>query len=133
MQRPNPYHTKSMKLIEIVLPTNKAMNARYHQSLLALAFTCELVSTATAVRADDSTTAPAATSTAAAPVAAPAMDSTAADPDGWKFDVTLPLWAPQINGNATVCGRHQDVNVNFSELKDHLDTVLALAAEMHKS
>jgi hypothetical protein len=34
--------------------------------------------------------------------------------DAWQFGVTVPLWAPQINGNVTVQGRQQDVNVNFT-------------------
>jgi hypothetical protein len=57
-------------------------------------------------------------------------DETADAP--WQFAVTVPLWAPQINGNVTVLGHQQDVNVSFSQLKDHLDTSLALAMEAHK-
>lgn len=86
------------------------------QNLLAAALTCALASTVTAARADGTA------NTATAP----------ADADAWKFDVTLPLWAPQINGDATIRGHTANVNVNFSQLKDHLDTVLSLATEAHK-
>ncbi len=96
------------------------------QNLLAAAFTCALASV-TVARADGTTATP--TATTAPAMAAPA---TMADPDAWNFEMTLPLWAPQVNGNATVRGRTADVNVNFSELKSHLDNVLSLAAEAHK-
>ena len=107
------------------------MNTTRTQNLLATAFTCALASVSVA-RADDAAMTP--TTTTNTPAAVPAMSAPAdaMDADGWKFDVTLPLWAPQINGNATVRGRTADVNVNFSQLKSHLDNVLSLAAEAHK-
>ena len=52
--------------------------------------------------------------------------------DKWQFGVTLPLWAPQIDGNATVKGHQQDVHVSFSDLKDHLDASFALNLEARK-
>ncbi len=103
------------------------MKTKYQQNLTATALTFVLAATVTAARADDTVATPASTPTAA-PVTSPGM--TAPDTmneDSWQFGVTVPLWAPQINGNATIRGRQQDVNVNFSELKDHLDTSLALA------
>lgn len=96
---------------------------KHTQNLLAAAFACALASTVTA-RADD-----AAITSTTAPAMAPA---TKPNPDAWDFEMTLPLWAPQVNGNATVRGRTADVNVNFSELKSHLDNVLSLAAEAHQ-
>lgn len=98
------------------------------QNLLAAAFTCALASVNIA-RADDAAATPAPTATPAPAMAAPA---TTADADAWNYEVSLPLWAAQINGNATVGGHTADVNVNFSELRDHLDASLALAAEAHK-
>jgi opacity protein-like surface antigen len=89
----------------------------------AAAFACALASTVT-VRADE-----AATTSTTAPALAPA---TKPNPDAWDFETTLPLWAPQVNGNATVRGRTADVNVNFSQLKDHLDNIFSLATEAHK-
>ena len=52
--------------------------------------------------------------------------------DSWHFGVSVPLWAPQINGNATVRGHQQDVDVSFSQLKDHLDASFALGLDAHK-
>lgn len=52
--------------------------------------------------------------------------------DAWQFGVAVPLWAPQINGNVTVLGHQRDVNVNFSQLKDHLDASLALGMNAQK-
>jgi hypothetical protein len=53
-------------------------------------------------------------------------------PDPWRFGVTIPLWAPQINGNATVKGRQEDVDISFDELKDHLDASFSIALEARK-
>jgi hypothetical protein len=52
--------------------------------------------------------------------------------DEWQFAVTLPLWAPQIDGNVTLAGHQQDLNVSFSDLKDHLDASFSLAANAQK-
>jgi hypothetical protein len=99
------------------------------QNLLAAALTCALASTITTACADDTAATPSSTSTTADPAMAPAAT---ADADAWKFGVTLPLWAPQINGNATAHGRRADVNVNYSELSDHLDASFSLAANAQK-
>ncbi|HTL72120.1 MAG TPA: hypothetical protein VL863_02360 [bacterium] len=102
----------------------------HQQNLLATALTCALAATVTSARADDTVAMPADTSTNTP--AATAEMTPAADPNAWKFGVTLPLWAPQINGSATVKGRHSDVNVNFSELQDHLDASFSLALAAQK-
>jgi hypothetical protein len=52
--------------------------------------------------------------------------------DTWQFGVSVPLWAPQINGDATIRGHQQNVNVSFSELKDHLDASFALGLNANK-
>ena len=92
--------------------------------LIAL-MTCALPLVAT-TRADDS----AATTTLA--TTAPACSACAMGDDPWQFGVTLPLWAPQINGTATARGHQSDVNVNFSQLKDHLDASLSLGLNAQK-
>ena len=91
-------------------------------NLLAAALTCALASTVTVARADD---------TATTAAAMPAMTAPT-DPDAWKFEVALPLWAPGISGNATVFGRQQNVNVSFDTLREHLDTVLGIALAAQK-
>src|SRR5512143_1919002 len=50
----------------------------------------------------------------------------------WQFGVTLPLWAPGIDGNVTLHGMQQDVNVSFDQIKDHLDASFALGLEVRK-
>jgi hypothetical protein len=92
---------------------------------LAVALTCALAAV-TAARAADATAATTTTEPA------PAMTPAAADADGWKFAATLPLWAPQINGNVTIRGQQKDVNVNFNDLRDHLDASLSLAFNAQK-
>jgi hypothetical protein len=52
--------------------------------------------------------------------------------DSWRFGVTVPLWAPQINGNVTIKGHQQNVDVSFDQLKDHLDASFALGLEVRK-
>ena len=52
--------------------------------------------------------------------------------DDWRFGLTAPLWFPQINGDATVRGNQRNVNITYSTLREHLDTVFALALEAHK-
>jgi hypothetical protein len=52
--------------------------------------------------------------------------------DTWRFGVTVPLWAPQINGNVTIKGRQQNVDLSFDQLKDHLDASFALGLEVRK-
>ena len=70
----------------------------------------------------------AAASTAAMNQVAP---MTAPD-DSWKFGVTVPLWAPQINGNATIRGVQENVDVSFSQLRDHLDASFSLGLSAQK-
>lgn len=68
------------------------------------------------------------------PVAAPDIDASSPDAlqpamseDAWQFGLTVPLWAPQVDGNVTLAGRQQNVNVSYNTLKDHLDAVFAVA------
>lgn len=105
---------------------------RDKQNLLATALIGALTSVITTARADDTVATPASTSTAA-PAATAAMDSTGAmNEEPWQFGATIPLWAPQINGNSTVRGVQRDVNISYDTLKDHLDASFALALEAHK-
>lgn len=98
--------------------------------LVAAALTCALASTITAARADDAMSVPTPTSPEVAPPV-PAL-TPAEDPNPWQFGVTVPLWAPAIDGTVTARGRQVDANVSFSELKDHLDASFSLAANVQK-
>jgi hypothetical protein len=49
--------------------------------------------------------------------------------DGWQYGVTVPLWASQISGDVTLRGVKQDVDVSFSDLKDHIDASFSLGFE----
>ncbi len=87
-------------------------------------------------RADDTTTNSTATT---APAVAPAMSSSssadlkpAMDEDAWRFGLAVPLWAPQIDGNVTLAGHQQNVNINFDTLRQHLQAVFSTAVEAHK-
>jgi hypothetical protein len=87
------------------------------------------------VRAADTNNVPATDGPAATPATGsstadsfkPAMDA-----DVWQFGLTIPLWAPQIDGNATVRGHQENVKVNFNTLRQHLDAVFSTAVEAHK-
>ena len=52
--------------------------------------------------------------------------------DPWRFSVTLPVWAPGIDGDLTVRGQTADVDVKFDDLKDSLDAALSLGFEVRK-
>jgi hypothetical protein len=100
-------------------------------SFAAIAFGMVTIS----LQADDVTNAPAADASMTAPASSSAAMDTlkpAMSDDDWRFGLTVPLWAPGIDGNVTVAGRQQNVNVNFGTLKDHLDTVFSTALEAHK-
>jgi hypothetical protein len=75
------------------------------------------------------TTATTPTMTPATMAATPAADS---DETPWQFGVSVPLWAPGIDGNVTVRGVQQNVNVSFDQLKDHLDASFALGLDARK-
>jgi hypothetical protein len=62
------------------------------------------------------------------------MAATVAVPgeDPWQFGVTVPLWAPRVDGNFTVFGRQENVSIPFSKLKDHLDASFSLALNAQK-
>ena len=55
-----------------------------------------------------------------------------AQEDEWRFGVVVPLWAPRIDGDATVHGIKKDVGISFDKLKDHLDASYALGLEARK-
>lgn len=89
-----------------------------------------LAAAALSVRAEDANTVPATGASATAPATgSTSMDSLkpAMDQSLWRFGLTIPLWAPQINGNVTVAGRQQNVNISYNTLRQHLDSVFALA------
>jgi len=54
------------------------------------------------------------------------------DSDPWRFGVTVPLWAPAINGNVTLRGITKDVSISFNDLRNHLDASFSLAVEARK-
>jgi opacity protein-like surface antigen len=64
--------------------------------------------------------------------AMPAMAPMTTTDDAWRFGVTVPLWAPGIDGNVTIRGVQQDLNVSFDQLKDHLDASFALGLDARK-
>lgn len=82
----------------------------------------------TAVLADDTNT----NSTAATATTPEAAQVMSPDATPWQLGVTVPLWAAGINGNATLRGRQQDVNVSFNTLREHLDASFALGLDLSK-
>ena len=52
--------------------------------------------------------------------------------NNWHFGATIPLWAPQIDGNVTVQGHQDNTHISFSDLKDHLDASFSLGLEARK-
>ncbi len=80
-------------------------------------------------QAQDATVASPDMTAATTPMPAPIA---AVGEDPWQFGVTVPLWAPQINGNVTVLGHQQNVDVSFNELRDHLDASFALGLNAQK-
>ena len=71
-------------------------------------------------------------SVAALTLAGSGFTASGQEDDKWQFGVTLPLWAPSIDGNVTVGGMKQDVSVSFDKLKDHLDAAFSLGLDAHK-
>lgn len=99
--------------------------------------TLALAAATFSVLADDTNTVPDASATA--PAMAPEAGSSAADSlkpamdqDEWQFGLTVPLWAPKIDGNATVRGHQENVSVSFNTLRQHLDAVFSAGVEAHK-
>ena len=75
--------------------------------------------------------------TATNSTAVPATPSEVSSPESrgegaWQFGVTLPIWAPQIDGDVTVHGHKEDVNISFHQLKDHLDASFSLGLQAQK-
>jgi hypothetical protein len=83
------------------------------------------------LRANAATNAAAADSSSMGSASADSLQPAMSD-DDWRFGITAPLWAPQIDGNATVRGHRENVNINFNTLRQHLDTVFTMALEAHK-
>ncbi len=50
----------------------------------------------------------------------------------WRFGVSVPLWAVGIDGDVTVDGVEQDVDIGFDDLKDKLDASFSLGLEARK-
>lgn len=85
--------------------------------------------------ADDTTNAPATDNSMAAPSTSTAVaiaENPPPDEAPWQFGVSVPLWAPGISGDATVLGHQQNVDIDFSQLKDHLDASFSLALSAQK-
>ena len=117
MKRRNKNKTRSCKIVTALAATSAVAAAALGQ--------------VTNTPADPAaTTIPTATTT---PVTVPALTpANTADPDAWQFGVTVPLWAPQINGNSTTKGVQKNVDISFDQLKDHLDASFSLAVDAHK-
>jgi hypothetical protein len=54
------------------------------------------------------------------------LTATTSNDDAWKFALNIPGWFAGINGNTTIRGRQRDVNVNFDQIWDHLQSSYAL-------
>lgn len=52
--------------------------------------------------------------------------------EDWQFSVTLPVWAAGLDGDLTTGGVTQNVDIGFSDLKEHLDASASLALEARK-
>jgi hypothetical protein len=109
----------------------RAMKIKSPKYLLTLALAAAVLS----VRAEDANMAPTTDASAAAPV----VDSSAADSlkpemdqDAWRFGLSVPLWAPKIDGNATVRGHQQNVSISFNDLRQHLDSIFSLGLDARK-
>jgi hypothetical protein len=49
--------------------------------------------------------------------------------DGWRFSAGIPLWAPAVDGNVTLGGRQENVNLSFDQIKKNLDTAFGLSLQ----
>ena len=64
----------------------------------------------------------------------PAVGFAADAPDDkWHFGVTVPLWAPGIDGDVTLRGKGSDVNIDYDDLKENLDAAFGLGIEARKN
>jgi len=54
------------------------------------------------------------------------LTATTSDPNAWNFALGVPVWFAGINGNATIRGNQRDVNVNFDQIWNHLQSSYAL-------
>jgi hypothetical protein len=99
--------------------------------ILPIIVTVALAITTISARADDTNAAPA-TDAPATNAAAMDLPKPAAAPDGWLFGVSVPLWAPKIDGNGTVRGHRKDISISFDQLREHLDASFSMAADARK-
>jgi hypothetical protein len=95
-------------------------------ALAGATFSTRAADTNNVPASDASATAPAADSSASDALK-PAMDE-----DAWQFGLSVPLWAPKIDGNATVRGHQENVSVSFNTLREHLNTIFSLAVDARK-
>lgn len=104
------------------------MNTKTLGTMSLMLTAAALAGTTLSVRADDNTaTAATSADTNAAPAIAAAPQS-----DGWRFGATIPAWIVGIDGNVTLLGHQQDVNVDFNTLRDHLDQSFSLGVSAGK-
>lgn len=52
--------------------------------------------------------------------------------DRWRFGVTIPLWAPGIDGDVTARGRTADVDLSFDDLTDNLEASFSIGLEARR-
>ena len=103
--------------------------------ILPALITLALAGATFSTRAADTNNVPATDASATVPAAgSAAMGSPkpGMDEDAWLFGVTIPLWAPKIDGNVTLLGHKENVNVSFNQLREHLDASFSLAVDARK-
>jgi hypothetical protein len=115
------------------IQTLKSMG-RHMANFIAATLVGVLVSGSTVARADDTVATP-----SSASATSPVTDMSSADSlkpnideDTWQFGLGIPLWFPQIDGNATVLGHQENVNISYNTLRQHLDSVFAIAVDARK-
>ena len=81
-------------------------------ALTGATFSTRAADTGNVPASDASATAPTRTDASSSAAFKPAMDE-----DAWQFRLSVPLWFPQIDGNATVLGHREPVNINYNTLK----------------
>jgi hypothetical protein len=71
---------------------------------------------------------------AAGKIGTPIMEAPLTEPgdNSWHFGVSLPAWFPQINGNITLFGRQQNVDISYATLREHLDAAFGGAFSASK-
>jgi len=87
-----------------------------------------LAGTTLTARADDNA---ASAATSVDTNAAPAITA-APDADGWRFGASIPAWIVGIDGNVTIRGHQQDVNIDFNTIRKHLDASFGFGLSANK-